>query len=64
MSVKDLLRSLQIKMQEKSPEILTGVGLAGMITALPLTAIGTIRAVDLVQVEKRKLTRKEIVKIT
>ena len=69
MSLNRFCRGLSIKMRRRSPQILTGVGLAGLISAIPLAVIGTIRAYESVQEEKKrrnvdKLTSKEIIKTT
>lgn len=69
MALKDVVNELSVKMHERSPEILTGLGIAGMAIAIPFTVTGTIKAYKLVQNEKKRrkvtaLTKKEIVKLT
>lgn len=62
MSIRDFI-------QRKSPEILTGFGLAGLLGAIPLAVIGTVKACKLVEAHKKRtkkavLEKKEVVKIT
>lgn len=63
-----IARSVQITLARKSPEILTGIGIAGMATATVLAVRVTPKALMLIENEKRQkrteLKPTEIVKVT
>ena len=64
-----LLRSVRTTMVRRSPEILTGIGVAGMITTTVLAVKATPKALLLIEEEKaakeaEKLTPTEVVKTT
>lgn len=63
------IKDVQKVMAKKSPEILTGIGLTGMVISMGLTVKGTIKAVKIVEATKEelgveKLTVKETAKAT
>ncbi len=67
-SVKNITRAIRIFMRKYSPEILTGIGIAGM-TAATVTAVqATPKALKLIKRKEteigRKLTKTEAVKTT
>lgn len=69
MDFQVMWKSFVKKLRNKSPEILTGIGIGGMVLAIPLTVIGTIKAYELVEKRKKelstnKLDKKELVKTT
>ena len=50
-----IVKSVQVGLQKHSPEILTGVGIAGMITAAVLAVRATPKALILMDEEKRRI---------
>lgn len=69
MNAKTLMKSLRTTAKRKSPEILTGIGIAGMITASVMAVRATPKAILLinekeVELGAEKLTKKETVKAT
>lgn len=56
--VKELIQVGTKVMKKHSPEILTGVGIVGMATTVVLTINGTVKALDLLEEEKRERTSK------
>lgn len=49
-----IVKSLQVGLQKHSPEILTGIGIAGMITTTVLAIRATPKALILIEEEKRR----------
>lgn len=67
--IRKIARNVQKTMVRYSPEILTGIGIAGMITTAGFCIKGTTKAMQLIELEKEnkdveKLTPKEVVKTT
>lgn len=56
--IKELIQVGTNVMKKHSPEILTGVGIVGMATTVVLTVNGTVKALDLLEEEKRERTSK------
>lgn len=54
----EVARSVQTAVKKHSPEILTGIGIAGMLTTTVLAVRATPRAVKLIEEEKRKQNRE------
>ena len=54
--ISKIIRSVRTSMQKHSPEILTGVGIAGMITTTILAVRATPKALVLIE-EKKKTPR-------
>ena len=71
-NVADLFKSVKMVVSKHSPEILTGIGIAGMITTTILAVKATPKALTLVEDKKKelelyptdKLTTIETVKAT
>lgn len=53
-----IIKDAQVVLARKSPEILTGIGIAGFITSTILAVRVTPKAIKLVEEEKRKQNRK------
>lgn len=68
MDFKSLRSNVLNKLSEKSPEILIGLGLAGMLTSTVLAVKATPKALDIIREEeeyrKEALTRLQKVKLT
>lgn len=67
-NVARLVKSAQTTLSKHSPEILTGIGIAGMVTTVILAVKATPKALRLIEAEKReaevdKLTPIETVKV-
>lgn len=67
--LKSIIRNVQDTMQKHSPEILTGLGIGGMITSTILAVRATPKALKLMEAKKKelkttKLTAKDTVKTT
>ena len=60
--VSNLFKSVKLAVVKRSPEILTGVGIAGMITATILAVKATTKAIELIEVEKRRQNKKIVEK--
>ena len=60
--VSNLFKSVKLAVVKRSPEILTGVGIAGMITTTILAVKATIKAIELIEVEKRRQNKKIVEK--
>lgn len=56
--VSNLFKSVKLAVVKRSPEILTGVGIAGMITTTILAVRATPKALELIEVEKRRQNKK------
>lgn len=52
--VSNLFKSVKLAVVKQSPEILTGIGIAGMITTTILAVRATPKALELIEVEKRR----------
>ena len=66
-NVPKILKSVGSKVSKRSPEILTGIGIAGMMTTVALAVKATPKAISLIQEEQEalgveQLPKKEIVK--
>lgn len=66
---KDLVTGVQDSLKKHSPEILTGLGIAGMITTTVLAVKATPKAIALIEAEKErseseKLKTGEVIKVT
>ena len=69
MDLKVLRKSLVKKMHEYSPEILTGIGIGGFVTAIFMASKAGVEAQELIEERKLdtgkdKLTKREIVETT
>lgn len=53
-----IVKSVQTSMKKHSPEILTGVGIAGMITTTVMAVRATPKALILIEEEKRHINRE------
>lgn len=67
-NVARLIKSAQKTLSEHSPEILTGIGIAGMVTTVVLAVKATPKALQLIEGEKHeteveKLTPIEVIKV-
>ena len=56
--VSNLFKSTKLAVVKRSPEILTGIGIAGMITTTILAVKATTKAIELIEVEKRRQNKK------
>ena len=66
-SLSSIAKSVRTAMKKHSPEILTGIGIAGMITTTVMAVRATPKALILIEEKKNELetdqlSRKEIVK--
>ena len=52
-NMMNLIRSFKSSVSKHSPEILTGIGIAGMITTTVLAVKATPKAIKLIEAEKR-----------
>lgn len=68
MNIKNLRDSFVRKLDEKSPEILIGIGLTGMLTSTVLAVKATPKALDIIRDEEdyrdEELTKLDKVKLT
>lgn len=64
MDFKEVRNNVINKVSEKSPEILVGIGLAGMLTSTVLAVKATPKALDILAQEDEELTNIEKVKKT
>lgn len=68
MNISKIMKDAKIMFQKRSPEILTGIGIAGMITTTVLAVRATPKAMVLIEEEKKKhkkkLQKKEVVKVS
>ena len=64
MDYKEIRKNVITKVTEKSPEILVGIGLAGMLTSTVLAVKATPKALDILAQEEEELTNIEKVKKT
>ena len=64
MDFKEVRNNVISKVSEKSPEILVGIGLAGMLTSTVLAVKATPKALDILAQEEEELTTVEKVKKT
>ena len=64
MDFKEVRNNVITKVSEKSPEILVGIGLAGMLTSTVLAVKATPKALDILAQEEEELTNIEKVKKT
>ena len=66
--LQNTVKSAKLFIHEHSPEILTGIGVIGMVTSTVLAIKATPKALELIHSEennkKNKLDKKEIIKIT
>lgn len=66
LNLTKFVKETQMLMSKHSPEILTGIGIAGMITTVVLAVKATPKAMELIDSEKRDdtpLTTTEVVKV-
>lgn len=68
-SLTEVIKSLQLSVQKHAPEILTGIGVAGMLTTTVLAVQATPKAMKLIEDKKQeletdKLTPAETIKAT
>ena len=56
MDFKEVRNNVINKVSEKSPEILVGIGLAGMLTSTVLAVKATPKALDILAQEEEELT--------
>lgn len=68
-SISTMVRSLQSATKKHSPEILTGIGIAGMITTIVMAVRATPKALILIdekkeELETEKLSPKELLRTT
>lgn len=64
MDIKNLRSKVVSAVSEKSPEILIGFGLAGMLTSTVLAVKATPKALDILEQEDRELSKVDKVKLT
>lgn len=57
-NVTNLIKNVKIELGKRSPEILTGIGIAGMITTTVLAVKATPKALRLIEEEKRIQNRE------
>lgn len=55
MSKHGIIKSIRMTMKKHSPEILTGIGIAGMITTTIMAVKATPKALILIEDKKMKL---------
>ena len=48
-NVKGLIRGIRVSLDKHAPEILTGMGIAGMVTCVVLAVKATPKAIDLIE---------------
>lgn len=61
--VNKLLKSAQLTLKRRSPEILTGIGIAGMITTTVLAVKATPKAMMLIEEKKLDLNTEDISRV-
>ena len=59
-TVARLIKSAQTTLSKHSPEILTGIGIAGMVTTVVLAVKATPKALQLIEEKKRLKKEYEI----
>ena len=64
MDIKKMRSTVVNAISEKSPEILIGFGLAGMLTSTVLAVKATPKALDILEQEDRELSKIDKVKLT
>ena len=64
MDIKKMRSTVVNAVSEKSPEILIGFGLAGMLTSTVLAVKATPKALDILEQEDRELSKIDKVKLT
>ena len=64
MDIKNMRSKVVNAVSEKSPEILIGFGLAGMLTSTVLACKATPKALDILEQEDRELSKVDKVKLT
>lgn len=64
MDIKKLRTNVVNAISDKSPEILIGFGLAGMLTSTVLAVKATPKALDILEQEDRELSKVDKVKLT
>ncbi len=64
MDIKKLRNNVVNAISDKSPEILIGFGLAGMLTSTVLAVKATPKALDILEQEDRELSKVDKVKLT
>ena len=64
MDIKKIRNSIVDTVSDKSPEILIGFGLAGMLTSTILAVKATPKALDILEQEDRELSKVDKVKLT
>ena len=64
MDIKKIRNSIIDTVSDKSPEILIGFGLAGMLTSTILAVKATPKALDILEQEDRELSKVDKVKLT
>mgnify|MGYP007017244633 FL=1 len=64
MDIKKIRNNVVNAISDKSPEILIGFGLAGMLTSTVLAAKATPKALDILEQEDRELSKVDKVKLT
>lgn len=64
MDIKKLRNNVVNAISDKSPEILIGFGLAGMLTSTVLAVKATPKAIDILEQENRELSKVDKVKLT
>lgn len=67
MNIKQLVRTAGESVNRNSPEILTGIGVAGVVSTVALAIKGTVLAIEVIDDKefyvKRKLETKEIIEL-
>ena len=58
-NVKGLIRGIRVSLDKHAPEILTGMGIAGMVTCVVLAVKATPKAIDLIEEAKGKKPENE-----
>lgn len=57
MKINDVVKVVSTEARRRSPEILTGLGIAGMITTTVLAVKATPKALELIEAEKEEINR-------
>ena len=63
-NISAIMKSAQVWMSKHSPEILTGLGIAGMVTTTVLAVRATPKAIQLIEKKKEELDLKPEDKLT
>lgn len=58
MNLSNIAKSLRIAMKKHSPEILTGIGIAGMVTTTVLAVRATPKAIKILEDERYERSYK------